>query len=224
MNEICLNQWGFSSSGLLDCSLVLRIVLWGVLLSFETMQIWFTHDVLVTLYRWSACLNLSYIWSRHLNHLSVFQLMNGLRKFDVGYHGDPDMQPIRSFESKFMVRMLHSLSSYINDKVRGNFCIVIKLRSVRKTTFQEWVCLWCLISERTFGAQSLNSKITSSDTRPHMKWAVSMHRFPGTLPYYSNMFILRKCTTIPYDITDIPYDKVAFFTQIIPPPGLLNYY
>ena len=47
-----------------------------------------------------------------------FQLMNGLRKFEIEYQGDPDLQPIRSFENAFMVRLLHSVTSYVNHKVQ----------------------------------------------------------------------------------------------------------
>ena len=48
---------------------------------------------------------------------SLLQLMNGLKKFDIGYKGDPDLQPIRSFENKMLVRMLHSVTTYISATV-----------------------------------------------------------------------------------------------------------
>ena len=47
--------------------------------------------------------------------LGRYQLMNGLRKFDLSYNGNPDLQPIRSFEIPMMVRMCHGVSSYVND-------------------------------------------------------------------------------------------------------------
>lgn len=43
-----------------------------------------------------------------------FQLMNGIRKFEISYNGDPDTQPIRSFENVTLVRILHRLTSFIN--------------------------------------------------------------------------------------------------------------
>ena len=46
-----------------------------------------------------------------------FQLMNGLRKFDISYQGDPDLQPIRSFENATLVRVLYRLSSFVNKQV-----------------------------------------------------------------------------------------------------------
>jgi len=45
------------------------------------------------------------------------QLMNGLRRFEVEYTGDPDLQPIRSYENVTLVRMLHAISCYINMRV-----------------------------------------------------------------------------------------------------------
>ena len=43
--------------------------------------------------------------------------MNGLRKFDIAYQGDPDLQPIRSFENATLVRALYRLSSFVNKHV-----------------------------------------------------------------------------------------------------------
>ena len=44
-------------------------------------------------------------------------MMNGLRKFEVKYSGDPELQPIRSFENPTLVRLLYKLSTYLNEKV-----------------------------------------------------------------------------------------------------------
>ncbi|XP_052229372.1 sphingomyelin phosphodiesterase 4-like isoform X2 [Dreissena polymorpha] len=49
-----------------------------------------------------------------LTEAGRFQLMNGLKKFDLTYQGDPDLQPIRSFENKTLVRVLHKLSDCLN--------------------------------------------------------------------------------------------------------------
>ena len=49
-----------------------------------------------------------------LTPLGRYQLMNGLRKFDLTYQGDPDLQPIRSYENPLIVRICHGISSYIN--------------------------------------------------------------------------------------------------------------
>ena len=52
-----------------------------------------------------------------LSPLGRYQLMNGLRRFEVQYSGDPELQPIRSYESAIMVRMLYDLSSFLNTQV-----------------------------------------------------------------------------------------------------------
>lgn len=82
-------------------------------------------------------------WNRHIVHctLSVFleqcswnvahecdiafciQLVNGLRRFEVEYTGDPDLQPIRSYENVTLVRMLHTISCYINTRVSSLWCV-----------------------------------------------------------------------------------------------------
>ena len=58
--------------------------------------------------------------------------MHGLRKFDIGYQGDPDLQPIRSFENAKLVRALYRLSSFVNENVSYGFyvffCIQNKLQ------------------------------------------------------------------------------------------------
>ena len=43
--------------------------------------------------------------------------MNRLRSSDVCFHGDPDLQPIRTFENAALVRVLHALSCQFNDAV-----------------------------------------------------------------------------------------------------------
>ncbi len=42
-------------------------------------------------------------------------MMNKLRRFEIVYRGDPDLQPIRSFENAFLVRKLYALSSNFNN-------------------------------------------------------------------------------------------------------------
>lgn len=45
------------------------------------------------------------------------QIINGLRRFDIQYQGDPELQPIRSYENALLVRMFFKLSRLLNDKV-----------------------------------------------------------------------------------------------------------
>uniref|UniRef100_UPI00358E9851 sphingomyelin phosphodiesterase 4 n=1 Tax=Myxine glutinosa TaxID=7769 RepID=UPI00358E9851 len=51
-----------------------------------------------------------------LTPLGRYQLMNGLRHFNIKYQGDSDLQPIRSFENATLVRVLHHFSSIINSR------------------------------------------------------------------------------------------------------------
>jgi len=39
------------------------------------------------------------------------------RRYDIAYRGNPDTQPIRSDELAFLVRILHQISTCINEKV-----------------------------------------------------------------------------------------------------------
>ena len=48
-------------------------------------------------------------------------MMNGLRKFEVKYSGDPELRPICSFENPTLVRLLYKLSTHLNEKVIGVF-------------------------------------------------------------------------------------------------------
>ncbi|XP_078082905.1 sphingomyelin phosphodiesterase 4 isoform X1 [Mustelus asterias] len=49
-----------------------------------------------------------------LTQLGRYQIINGLRRFEIEYQGDPELQPIRSYESGLLVRLLFQLSSAIN--------------------------------------------------------------------------------------------------------------
>lgn len=49
--------------------------------------------------------------------IAFFQMMNGLRKFEVKYSGDPELQPICSFENPALVRLFYKFSTHLNEKV-----------------------------------------------------------------------------------------------------------
>ncbi|XP_069475977.1 sphingomyelin phosphodiesterase 4 isoform X2 [Ambystoma mexicanum] len=51
-----------------------------------------------------------------LTPLGRYQIINGLRHFDIQYQGDPELQPIRSFENATLVRLLFRLSSALNER------------------------------------------------------------------------------------------------------------
>ncbi|MCJ8740888.1 hypothetical protein PDJAM_G00064230 [Pangasius djambal] len=52
-----------------------------------------------------------------LTDLGRMQIINGLRRFEIEYQGDPELQPIRSYENAFLVRLLFQLSSFINERL-----------------------------------------------------------------------------------------------------------
>ncbi|XP_073864781.1 sphingomyelin phosphodiesterase 4 isoform X8 [Macaca fascicularis] len=54
-----------------------------------------------------------------LTPLGRYQIINGLRRFEIEYQGDPELQPIRSYEIASLVRTLFRLSSAINRRFAG---------------------------------------------------------------------------------------------------------
>ncbi|KAM9259575.1 sphingomyelin phosphodiesterase 4 isoform 2-T2 [Cariama cristata] len=51
-----------------------------------------------------------------LTPLGRYQIINGLRRFEVQYQGDTELQPIRSYENATLVRLLFRLSSLLNER------------------------------------------------------------------------------------------------------------
>ncbi|XP_005147836.2 sphingomyelin phosphodiesterase 4 isoform X2 [Melopsittacus undulatus] len=51
-----------------------------------------------------------------LTPLGRYQIINGLRRFEVQYQGDTELQPIRSYENATLVRLLFRLSSFLNER------------------------------------------------------------------------------------------------------------
>ncbi|XP_053445171.1 sphingomyelin phosphodiesterase 4 isoform X1 [Nycticebus coucang] len=54
-----------------------------------------------------------------LTPLGRYQIINGLRRFEIEYQGDSELQPIRSYEITSLVRALFRLSSAINHRFAG---------------------------------------------------------------------------------------------------------
>ncbi|XP_030230280.1 sphingomyelin phosphodiesterase 4 isoform X3 [Gadus morhua] len=51
-----------------------------------------------------------------LSDLGRMQIINGLRRFEIQYQGDPELQPIRSYENAALVRLLYRASSLLNQR------------------------------------------------------------------------------------------------------------
>nr|XP_054535729.1 sphingomyelin phosphodiesterase 4 isoform X3 [Pan troglodytes] len=54
-----------------------------------------------------------------LTPLGRYQIISGLRRFEIEYQGDPELQPIWSYEIASLVRTLFRLSSAINHRFAG---------------------------------------------------------------------------------------------------------
>ncbi|XP_061146491.1 sphingomyelin phosphodiesterase 4 isoform X3 [Syngnathus typhle] len=54
-----------------------------------------------------------------LTDLGRMQIINGLRRFDIQFQGDPELQPIRSYENALLVRFLYRMSSLLNAQFEG---------------------------------------------------------------------------------------------------------
>uniref|UniRef100_A0A8C8K141 Sphingomyelin phosphodiesterase 4 n=1 Tax=Oncorhynchus tshawytscha TaxID=74940 RepID=A0A8C8K141_ONCTS len=51
-----------------------------------------------------------------LTDLGRMQIINGLRRFEIEYQGDPELQPIRSYENAVLVRLFFKISSLVNER------------------------------------------------------------------------------------------------------------
>ncbi|XP_059185227.1 sphingomyelin phosphodiesterase 4 isoform X2 [Centropristis striata] len=55
-----------------------------------------------------------------LTDLGRRQIISGLRRFDIQYQGDPELQPIRSYENALLVRLFYRISSLVNERFGGH--------------------------------------------------------------------------------------------------------
>ncbi|KAG8146469.1 hypothetical protein E2320_012804 [Naja naja] len=86
----------------------------------------------------------------------IFRIINGLRKFQVEYQGDPELQPIRSYESATLVRLLFQLSLAINEHF-GN-------QMERLCAREDFLGSFC-----RYHLTNL-SLVANSQRSPHTKW------------------------------------------------------
>lgn len=49
----------------------------------------------------------------------LLQIINGLRRFDIEYQGDPQLQPVRSYENAVLVQLMFWIATLINNRVSG---------------------------------------------------------------------------------------------------------
>ncbi|XP_029492771.2 sphingomyelin phosphodiesterase 4-like [Oncorhynchus nerka] len=55
-----------------------------------------------------------------LTDLGRMQIINGLRRFDIEYQGDPQLQPVRSYENAVLVQLMFWIATLINNKLEGH--------------------------------------------------------------------------------------------------------
>ncbi|XP_026572828.1 sphingomyelin phosphodiesterase 4 isoform X4 [Pseudonaja textilis] len=91
-----------------------------------------------------------------LTPLGRYQIINGLRKFQVEYQGDPELQPIRSYESATLVRLLFRLSLAINERF-GN-------QMERLCAREDFLGSFCRYHLTNLPL------VASSQRSPHTKW------------------------------------------------------
>ena len=70
-------------------------------------------------------------------------MINGLRKFEVKYSGDPELQPICSYENPALVRLLYKISTHLNEKVYVIFRL--KLRANGCNNSRQYWDLQCIV-------------------------------------------------------------------------------
>uniref|UniRef100_A0A4W5QEC8 Sphingomyelin phosphodiesterase 4 n=1 Tax=Hucho hucho TaxID=62062 RepID=A0A4W5QEC8_9TELE len=55
-----------------------------------------------------------------LTDLGRMQIINGLRRFDIEYQGDPQLQPVRSYENAVLVQLMFWIATLINNRLEGH--------------------------------------------------------------------------------------------------------
>ncbi|XP_056386967.1 sphingomyelin phosphodiesterase 4 isoform X2 [Hyla sarda] len=100
----------------------------------------------------------------YLTPLGKQQIINGLRKFDIQYSGDPELQPIRSYENATLVRFLYQLSSVLNERFGSTITSLC-----RRQDFLGRFCSYHLINRPTAKRMSpMPSSSTYDPTVPRI--------------------------------------------------------
>ncbi|XP_028681357.1 sphingomyelin phosphodiesterase 4 [Erpetoichthys calabaricus] len=131
-----------------------------------------------------------------LTDLGRLQMINGLRKFDITYQGDPELQPIRSYENAFLVRFLFQVSSLINNRFAREMNSICARRSFAGRLARHYLTNTCV------SATNRSPGTVPSDHRPRISL-----RFLGSYRNLLSLFLLF---------------VVASFFSISPPTCLLG--
>lgn len=96
-----------------------------------------------------------------LTDLGRRQIINGLRRFDIQYQGDPELQPIRSFENAALVRFFYRISSMFNERFGDHMNALCS-----RTDFLGRLGRHCLTDPKTFTRLRLSPLTQRTLDRP----------------------------------------------------------
>ncbi|XP_004874941.2 sphingomyelin phosphodiesterase 4 isoform X2 [Heterocephalus glaber] len=117
-----------------------------------------------------------------LTALGRYQIINGLRRFEIEYQGDSELQPIRSYENASLVRALFRLSSAINRRFAGQMVALCS-----RDDFLGSFCRYHLI-EPTLANRHLLSPVGQRQAASHARGPRLSLRFLGS--YRTLLFLL----------------------------------
>ncbi|CAI9714813.1 sphingomyelin phosphodiesterase 4-like isoform X2 [Octopus vulgaris] len=139
---------------------------------------------------------------KRLTDVGRHQLMNRLRTANVSYQGDPDLQPVRSFENGFLVQNLYNICCQINNQcsttIHNLYYREDFLGRVMRAYIQPPLCLRDFYSPNKL-------RITSMSSKPH----ISLRLFAS---YYIlfRLLLLYLILYLCYDISFITYFIILF--------------
>ncbi|XP_021573626.1 sphingomyelin phosphodiesterase 4 isoform X6 [Carlito syrichta] len=109
-----------------------------------------------------------------LTPLGRYQIINGLRRFEIEYQGDLELQPIRSYEIASLVRTLFRLSSTINRRFADQMVALCS-----RDDFLGSFCRYHLM-EPTLGGRHLLSPVGRRQVAGHARGPRLSLRFLGS--------------------------------------------
>ncbi|KAM5194122.1 sphingomyelin phosphodiesterase 4 isoform 2-T2 [Mantella aurantiaca] len=100
-----------------------------------------------------------------LTDLGRKQIINGLRKFDIQYQGDPELQPIRSYENATLVRLLYQLSQAFNSRFADSMDSMCK----RDDFLGKFCCYHLIRSQSAWRMSPVISRGAAHQTEPQIR-------------------------------------------------------
>ncbi|GAB1597519.1 sphingomyelin phosphodiesterase 4-like [Argonauta hians] len=143
---------------------------------------------------------------KRLTDAGRHQLMNKLRTSNVSYQGDPDLQPVRSFENAFLVQNLYNICCQVNNQCSSTINNLYYREDffgrVMRAFIQPPLCLKDFYSPNKL-------RITSISSKPHISL-----RFFASYYMLFRLLILYMILYLFYDISIITYFIVLFIIII----------